>query len=124
MGDDETVYLGTEHTLLALSDGQLTVFADEHTTSSDGNSVIVAPSLGDDGTITGTFLTSLAVDVDGAVLVSDSGGDRILRIADGQAEVLTTEASSLSNGSRVGDSAQRTLLIFRDGGDSLWTVKR
>lgn len=124
VGDDGTVYLGFEHTLLALSDGQLTVFADEHTPSRDGGSnLIVVPSWREDGTFRGTFLTSLALDVDGAVLVSDSGMQRILRIAAGQAEVLIADASGLSNGARVGDSAQETLLFFRGGGDSLWAFQ-
>lgn len=125
VGDDGTVYLGFQHTLLALSDGQLTVFADERTPSQDGgDNLIVVPTWREDGTFRGTFLTSLALDADKAVLVSDSGHQRILRIARGKAEVLIDDASSLSNGSRVSDTGQDILLFFRGGGDSLCEARR
>ncbi len=114
VGNDGTVYVTSMQSLLAVSDGQLRLVADPGTVGENGRPLIFH---------SGSFLTSVGIDVDGAVLVGDSGRQRILRITESSASVLVTSASSIVPGS-VGRFPEADLLFVRGGGESLYVLGR
>jgi len=119
VADDGTIYVATGATVLAVADGQLSLVADPGTTSADGEGAIAA--FHDAGERQeGSVLTALAIDVDGSLLVGDSGFDqRILRIHNGHSEVLLGDVSWLFNGIVVTRSVTRDLLFMADGSSVL-----
>lgn len=114
--EDGTMLVTSQAFLYAVSpSGLMTVLI--ATEPLEDRQVVVLPPGSDP--LSSARLSGVAVGVDGAVFIADTGQQRLLRLSDSRLSVVLEKVSGIQGDVQFGDTPESELLLIRNGGEVL-----